>query len=680
MRAARSVVTGTGRLARADMRGAVGKVMNNSRFRRLLPITAMVSIMGLAGVGLTACQARPGEAPTVAAPRTSSASQNSGTIPEELRTLTAGIDAIPSDINPHLVGSRSLATSIVASLTLPSAFAEAEGASGAEGPTASGGHRTELNTDLLESATVTAGDPDAPVAVRYVVRSTAQWSDGTPITGADFTYLRDQMSTMPGVSDPAGYLRIDSIKSTAGGRTIDVTFTEPAVGWRDLFANLLPSHIYRSEDRSFSTMMAGVPAASGGVFRVHSVDSTRGIIELDRNERYWGTKPAQVDRLVLSVVPDVTTASQMLRTGQVQMLMLRDRGVTAESLSAVPGARVRVMARRPDLVLTLNPSAPRMAATSQRARIADAVNTSSVARILTSNPLATAPSAGTASTPSTLSMSPTDLVSPAVPVDLPSVGSDLTPLRIGAERSDARAVEAARRVVDQLVNAGISATVVARPAADFYGSFLPSGEVDAMVAWQEKPETLTELRSRYGCGFQGRQVSQPSSALPSAMAIPTSSTAPTSPASSTSTSSTDRDDDGKDTDSATASPGRTANIAGVCSAEIDSLIDSAEAAVSSGENSDPSVVIDQVIGLVDQWNIDIPLVDDDFVIAAGVDLVGPGPRLASWPLDRGSGPFLSAGQWRRSEEKSMEAVPSTSTRPSAAASATVAPSAERKRS
>ncbi|WP_394287766.1 ABC transporter family substrate-binding protein [Corynebacterium variabile] len=637
---------------------------------------AALSAAGLVGAVLVGCQARPSDAPTVAAPQTASTTQEEteepGTVPDELRTVTVGLDSIPGDLNPHLIGSRSLATSVVAQLTLPSAFTVPAGSAT--------GARTELNTDLLESVKVTEGTGVAPTKVRYVLRPDAQWSDGTPVTGADFDYLHQQITGRSGVVDPAGYAMIDKLSVSAGGRTVDVTFTGPDPDWRELFANLLPSHIYRTEDRSFDSMMSGVPAASGGIFRVRGVDTARGEIRLDRNQRYWGETPARTDSIVLSAVPDSRTATQMLRTGQLQMLLTGEQGVTTESLAAVPGLRVREMTRRPDLVMTLNTTAPRMASLTNRTRVTDALDADALARILTQDPSATAPGAADADaddgeTGSTGSGTGRD-GSPATPA-LPTVGGDLTPLRIGADSGDATAVEAARRVVDQLTGAGIAAEPVIRSSADLYGSFLPAGEVDAVIAWQETPETLSELRSRYGCDTTDRSVSRPSTGLPSVTAVPTSESRSTETTKSTESTAPmepmETTESGKPTESATegenaAASGRTVNTSGLCSAEIDGIIDAAllsvEGLSEDGVSSLVDATVERVSDAVAEQRIDVPLTEDRRVIAAGPDLVGPEPRLADWPLDRDTGPLASAATWRRAEEtsaSSSSAAPTTST-------------------
>lgn len=653
-------------------------MVENSRPRRLSAVMAALSAAGLVGAVLVGCQARPSDAPTVAAPQTASTTQEEteepGTVPDELRTVAVGLDSIPGDLNPHLIGSRSLATSVVAQLTLPSAFTVPAGSAT--------GARTELNTDLLESVKITEGTEVAPTKVRYVLRPDAQWSDGTPVTGADFDYLHQQITGRSGVVDPAGYAMIDKLSVSAGGRTVDVTFTGPDPDWRELFANLLPSHIYRTEDRSFDSMMSGVPAASGGIFRVRGVDTARGEIRLDRNQRYWGETPARTDSIVLSAVPDSRTATQMLRTGQLQMLLTGEQGVTTESLAAVPGLRVREMTRRPDLVMTLNTTAPRMASLTNRTRVTDALDADALARILTQDPSATAPGTGVAAadaddgeTGSTGSGTGRD-GSPATPA-LPTVGGDLTPLRIGADSGDATAVEAARRVVDQLTGAGIAAEPVIRSSADLYGSFLPAGEVDAVIAWQETPETLSELRSRYGCDTTDRSVSRPSTGLPSVTAVPTSESRSTETTKSTESTAPmepmETTESGEPTESAAegenaAASGRTVNTSGLCSAEIDGIIDAAllsvEGLSEDGVSSLVDATVERVSDAVAEQRIDVPLTEDRRVIAAGPDLVGPEPRLADWPLDRDTGPLASAATWRRAEEtsaSSSSAAPTTST-------------------
>ena len=438
------------------------------RNRRFLSALAFTSV---ASVALTGCQADPGDAPTVEEPSAASSaaprSSTPGAVPGKFRTVTAGVDSVPTDSNPHLIGSQSLTTSVIAALTLPSAFtAGDDGVSGV---------RTVLNKDLLDEAEPTGGDQDAPMSVHYRISDAAQWSDGTPVTGSDFEYLRDQITTQPGVLDQALYAGIRDIQVSAGGRTVDVTFTSPQPDWRELFADLLPSHIYRAENRPFATMMEGKPAASAGQYTVRGFDAGRGTVQLARNDRFWGDEPPRTDSIVLTVVPDDATAAQMLRTGQLQLAVTRQGAVTAESLGSVPGAVTRGIERRPDLVLALNTASPSLSGTAERERVLGAVDADAVARTVTGSPDAAAPRP--------LPHSPAQSsVAPA--------GDTAKPLRIAAVETDNTAVEAARRVTDQRGYAGVPAEGVTPSAADLYGAFLPAGSVDAVVAWQNGEETL----------------------------------------------------------------------------------------------------------------------------------------------------------------------------------------------
>ena len=104
------------------------------------------------------------------------------------------------------------------------------------------------------------------------------------MTGDDFSYLWQQMSRRPGAVAPAGYRLIDSVATSSGGKTVDVRFAAAYPAWRELFTNLLPSHVpgepVRIRDRH-GQRDAGV----GGPFLIRSIDQTRDEVRLIRNDR-----------------------------------------------------------------------------------------------------------------------------------------------------------------------------------------------------------------------------------------------------------------------------------------------------------------------------------------------------------------------------------------------------------
>lgn len=607
-----------------------------SRPRRRLP--SVVAALAACGLVLSACQANPGDAPTVEEandpdPEAGDAADGGGdgdtgasSVPEELRTITVGVDRIPADLNPHLVGSRSMLTSTVADLTLPSAFTVGED-----------GDRTVLNTDLLDAAEVTAGEEDAPTEVRYTLASEAQWSDGTPISGTDFHYLWQQVVTMPGTTDTAGYGDVDDVAVSAGGSTVTVSFTRPQQDWRELFAHLLPSHIYGAEGRNFTTLLGSLPAASGGVYTVRQFDPSRGNLVLERNTRYWGGSPARTDRVVFSESADLNTSTQMLRAGQYQMLTTRSGAVTSESVDSVPtvGARTVDLDTRLDLVP--NVASGRLESAAARRALLGSIDADQVSRLVTGAPDATAP-AGVIGA----------YGGGAGDVDATeAVGaSDADPLRIAADTLDDEAVEAARRVADQLTSAGIPATVVTPSASDLFSAFLPRGEVDAVLVWQDRDRSRTDLRSSFACDDADRPVMSPSRSLPTESELPESPETPESTEDPAATDSSESSESSETSEPTTTSPApgdseltaRASNVSGICDPELDTLLD---------DGSDT-----QVSGYLSNLALSLPLMGDSVVVGRAAELAGPAGRVADWPVGQSTGLFVSIPEWFRASQQS----------------------------
>ena len=238
---------------------------------RLLPALLLAA-------SLSACAANPGPPPVEEAepeptPTTSSAAPTTTEVPSRRdKIITVGVDPLPAGFNPHLQAHDSTFTRSLGSLVLPSAFRDGA-----------------MDTNLLESAGEVEPAPGTVVqTVRYVISPAAQWSDGTPITGADFRYLWQGMTSTAGVIDPAGYRAITDVRTSADGRTVDVDFATHVPDWRELFDHLLPAHVMQGEVARFSTGLDDDIPASGGRYSVQGVDRSRGVVTLHRNDRYWG--------------------------------------------------------------------------------------------------------------------------------------------------------------------------------------------------------------------------------------------------------------------------------------------------------------------------------------------------------------------------------------------------------
>ena len=86
-----------------------------------------------------------------------------------------------------------------------------------------------LNTQLMESATVTSTNPQTVV---YKLNPKAVWSDGTPITADDFIYNWQAQSGNPAYTD-VGNQPYDAA-STAGYNQVQSVVGSDALRWRRL--------------------------------------------------------------------------------------------------------------------------------------------------------------------------------------------------------------------------------------------------------------------------------------------------------------------------------------------------------------------------------------------------------------------------------------------------------------
>lgn len=237
-----------------------------------------VLVCALVAVLATACTNMP-PPPVVSSP----VAATSKAAPGDSSDVAVAVDSIDGGYNPHNLADQSTTTQALATMLLPSVFRQDD-----EG-------KRVLDERLMRSAEVTAHDP---FTVSYRIRPDASWSDGAPIAVEDFVYLYEAMTSQPGAVGAAGYRLISEIRPADGGKRVDVEFSEPYPGWRTLFDHLLPQHLMKDVPGGWQNALSDSFPAYGGPFAITNVDSARGEIVLERNERYW-EEPAALDRVVL---------------------------------------------------------------------------------------------------------------------------------------------------------------------------------------------------------------------------------------------------------------------------------------------------------------------------------------------------------------------------------------------
>ena len=239
--------------------------------------------------------------------------------------LVVGVADLPPGFNPHLLADRSPVTTALATLVLPSPYKVA-----ADGT-------LQLDPTIVTSARVVESDP---FTVSYEVNLEASWSDNAPVAAEDFVYLWQQMRSQPGAADAAGYQLITDVRSRAGGKAVDVVFSQPYPAWQELFSGLLPAHLLKDAPGSWIGATAGGLPTSGGPFKVSSVDRGRGEIVLTRNDAYWDT-PTVLDQLVLRRLGPSSLAAG-LATGDVDVgLPDADEAVRTALAGVLPPPRLQ---------------------------------------------------------------------------------------------------------------------------------------------------------------------------------------------------------------------------------------------------------------------------------------------------------------------------------------------------
>jgi ABC-type transport system substrate-binding protein len=259
--------------------------------------------------------------------------------PEDLGEVVVGVDSIAGGYNPHNFADQSTITTALSEMLLPSVFRP--------GPDGT----PELDRSLMVSAGVTRAEP---YTVTYQLRVDASWSDAAPVAAEDFVYLREQLTSQPGVLDAAGYRLITDINARDSGKTVEVVFDKPYPGWRSLFANLLPAHLLKDAPGGYAGALQNNFPATAGPYAVKTLDNDRGEVVLERNDRYWG-EPATLDRIVLRRA-EQNTLVEALDQGHDQMALVGTDSIGAKQIgdlapavtsSTVPRASVTTVYLRP---------------------------------------------------------------------------------------------------------------------------------------------------------------------------------------------------------------------------------------------------------------------------------------------------------------------------------------------
>lgn len=160
-----------------------------------------------------------------------------------------------------------------------------------------------------------------PFTLTYHIRPEARWSDGVPITAADFVFTHRALLRY-GAPDDTDRTGVRSVRAL-DAQTVKVVLRSRLGAWRGLFGRILPRHALRGENLltvwrdGIDNPKTGRPIGSGP-FLVEDWDRGRQIT-LRRNPRFWGAHPAYIDRLVIRFGVEGDSLADRFRSGDVDV-------------------------------------------------------------------------------------------------------------------------------------------------------------------------------------------------------------------------------------------------------------------------------------------------------------------------------------------------------------------------
>jgi peptide/nickel transport system substrate-binding protein len=157
-----------------------------------------------------------------------------------------------------------------------------------------------------------------PLTVTAKYKASAKWSDGKPITGADFvaTY-RTVMNPNFDITSREGWEDIASIKPKGKSFTVTWKKGKAYAAWDSLVStNVLPAH--KLAGQNFNDLWRESIDIASGPFKFVSWQKGTQLV-LQKNAAYKATAAAKVDRVIFRYIPSTPSLFQALQSGEIQV-------------------------------------------------------------------------------------------------------------------------------------------------------------------------------------------------------------------------------------------------------------------------------------------------------------------------------------------------------------------------
>jgi len=238
-----------------------------------------------------------------------------------------------------------------------------------------------LDTNVVTSATETSTSPQTIV---YQINPKAVWSDGVPISAADFIYNWQAQSGLTKYKDvgnaaylPAttsGYSLITSVTSSNNGKTATVVYSKPFADWKSLFSPFIPAHIAEKDgfNNGFQNFGPAVQV-SGGPYMIQSYTKNVSLVEV-RNPKWWGT-PGDLNKIVFQFISDDSQGPPAMANGEVNVFNPALGSTTLlDTLKGVPNTTTQIVPGLEYQHMDFNEANPYLALASVRHGLAYGTN------------------------------------------------------------------------------------------------------------------------------------------------------------------------------------------------------------------------------------------------------------------------------------------------------------------
>ncbi len=202
-------------------------------------------------------------------------------------------------------------------------------------------YRESLVSDVKHTA-------EPPFTLTYFIRPEARWSDGVPISAADFVFSHRAHVNLArkGALSPFQRQIVDNVRrvTAVDRKTVKVVLRSRFAGWRGLFANVLPRHALVGQNLQtiwsdrIDNPKTGAPIGSGPFVVERWERGER--LTLRRNPNYFGPHRAYLERLEIRFVVAPSDRVGAVRSGAVDFAVGLGDPMVVPELRKDAGLRV----------------------------------------------------------------------------------------------------------------------------------------------------------------------------------------------------------------------------------------------------------------------------------------------------------------------------------------------------